>query len=332
MTARRVFAPTAAVVTLGLVDGSEQTGHLSTFDPVLPDIHLTLAVGRAPRSMFAAERVAFVAFHKSAGEPPALPGARPGSLKLHVVGKRTFLVDPSEPDAPGSIGFYARPAEPLSPYRELYFYNHGISLKEINEPLGAMLVREGRLAAPELAKGLEAQKDQQRTPIGEILVEYRRLDQSALDEATALQQRRGTRLGEVLIEAGLATAADVEAALAEQRKRTGKRIGQILVEMNLVSEVDLSATLARKFHLPFVDLDVCGINLAAVEELPPRLHRQEQDPPRSQRCSRAHRGDGRSLGDRRHRLRQDPLEEADLRGDRHSQPARPVHPEPTWIR
>lgn len=94
------------------------------------------------------------------------------------------------------------------------------------------------------------------------------MEQGAIDQATALQKRKGTRLGEVLIEAGLADAADIEFALAEQRRRGGKRIGQILVEMSLVSEVDLSSTLAKKFQLPFVNLDICVINLAAVEELP----------------------------------------------------------------
>src|SRR5687768_16631353 len=41
--------------------------------------------------------------------------------------------------------------------------------------------------------------------------------------------------------------------------------------MKLVSEVDISSTLAKKFQLPFVDLDACTINLSAVEELPPDL-------------------------------------------------------------
>ncbi|MBN1605253.1 MAG: hypothetical protein JW940_01395 [Polyangiaceae bacterium] len=36
------------------------------------------------------------------------------------------------------------------------------------------------------------------------VVEYRRIDRATLENATALQQRKGTRLGEVLIEAGLA--------------------------------------------------------------------------------------------------------------------------------
>jgi len=38
--------------------------------------------------------------------------------------------------------------------------------------------------------------------------------------------------------------------------------------MSLVCEVDLSTTLAKKFQLPFVDLDTCVISLSALEELP----------------------------------------------------------------
>jgi type II secretory ATPase GspE/PulE/Tfp pilus assembly ATPase PilB-like protein len=166
------------------------------------------------------------------------------------------------------LGFYAKPAEPASPFREIFFYNHGVRLREINEPLGSMLVKDGRAGQTEIEQGLKAQKDQPRTPIGQILVEHKRVDQSAIDQAAVLQKRKGTRLGEVLIEAGLANAADIEFALQEQRKRGGKRIGQILVDMKLVSEVDLSTTLARKFQLPFVDLDTCVINLFALDSLP----------------------------------------------------------------
>jgi type II secretory ATPase GspE/PulE/Tfp pilus assembly ATPase PilB-like protein len=263
-----VFSPGAAAVVLGLVDGTEVSGHLPRFNPALPDVSLVLPVERGARSFMAAERVAFVGFKKSPGDPPTPPSARRGSIKVHVTGGRTFLVDPLEQDAPGSIGFYARPADPHSPYREIFFYAHGVNLKEINEPLGAMLVRDGRLGTGALEQGLAKQRDQKRTPIGEILVEHRKIDSAALEEAAALQQRKGTRLGEVLIEAGLATPQDIELALTEQRKRTGKRIGQLLVEMKLVSEADLSATLAKKFQLPFVDLDTCSINLAAIEELP----------------------------------------------------------------
>jgi type II secretory ATPase GspE/PulE/Tfp pilus assembly ATPase PilB-like protein len=266
MALDRTFNP-PQVVTIGLLDGQERTGTVARFSPTMPDLTLTMP-NPQPRMTLAAERIAYIGFHRSPGDPPPAP-TRKGELKLHMSGSKTFLVDLVDPKATDPVGFYARPAEPRSPYREVYLYNHGVNLKELNEPLGTMLVRDGRVGGAALEKGLAAQKDQKRTPIGQILLEHKKIDKAALEQAaSSLQSRKGTRLGEVLIEAGLADPADIEFALSEQRRRGGKRIGQILVEMNLVSEIDLSQTLAKKFQLPFVDLDSCSINLAAVGELP----------------------------------------------------------------
>jgi type II secretory ATPase GspE/PulE/Tfp pilus assembly ATPase PilB-like protein len=252
---------------VGLLDGKTHAGHLVRFSPTLPDLALTLPRGTGARATLPAERIAWVGFQRLPSDPPPAAGAARGSLKIHASGGATFVVDADKAPS-GGIGFYARPAEAQSPYREIFFYNHGVNLRELNEPLGEMLLREGRVGGAALAQGLDAQREQKRAPIGQILVEHHRIDQAVVDQAVTLQQRRGTRLGEVLIEAGLADAADIEFALSEQRKRGGKRIGQILVEMNLVSEVDLSMTLAKKFQLPFVDLNTCTINLSALEELP----------------------------------------------------------------
>ncbi|MEY2930594.1 MAG: hypothetical protein RL033_1343, partial [Pseudomonadota bacterium] len=114
---------------------------------------------------------------------------------------------------------------------------------------------------------LAKQKSEQRTPIGQILLETKRVNANALEQAASLQKRKGTRIGEVLIEAGLAKSEDIEFALSEQRKRGGKRIGQILVDLKVITEVQLAVALARKFQLPFVDLDTVSINLEAVVEL-----------------------------------------------------------------
>jgi type II secretory ATPase GspE/PulE/Tfp pilus assembly ATPase PilB-like protein len=268
MATERVFSPSMAEVTLFLVNGKSHSGYVARFTPSAPDIALSLSREGKANGRFATEQVAYVTFQRAAHDPPPPPGGRKGALKVHVSGGRSFVVDPIEPDAPGSIGFYARPAEPQSPHREIFFYNHGVNVRELNEPLGALLVKDGRVQASALEAGLKAQKDEKRTPIGQILVENKRINQAALDQAAALQQRKGTRIGEVLIEAGLADQNDIEFALMEQRKRGGKRIGQILVDMNLISEVDLAVALARKFQLPFVDLDTCSINLESILDLP----------------------------------------------------------------
>jgi hypothetical protein len=249
MLPERTFAPSMAAVSLILVNGRTHSGHLARFSPSAPDITLSLSSEGRDKSRFATEQVAYLGFHRAPGEPPPLPHRLKASLKIHVGGGKTFLVDPAEPDAPGSIGFYARPAEAQSPYREIFFYNHGVNLRELNEPLGAMLVKEG-LTTAALEKGLAKQKAEPRTPIGQILLETKRVNASALDHAASLQQRKGTRIGEVLIEAGLAKAEDIEFALVEQRKRGGKRIGQILVDLKVISEVQLAVALARKFQLP----------------------------------------------------------------------------------
>lgn len=256
-------------MTVGLLEGTTQVGQLTRFSPTSPDLTLMPSKRTGGRAQIPSERIAYIGFHKRPEGSSVLLEPRRGVVKIHVSGGATFVVDPEE--SPGAIGFYAKPADPQSEFEEIFFYNHGINLRELNQPLGEMLVREGRVGSSQLAQGLEAQRDLKRTPIGQILVEHRKIDQAVVDQAVALQRRKGTRLGEVLIEAGLADSADIEFALAEQRKRGGKRIGEILVEMNLVSEVDLSMTLAKKFQLPFVDLDACAINLQALEELPREL-------------------------------------------------------------
>jgi type IV pilus assembly protein PilB len=63
----------------------------------------------------------------------------------------------------------------------------------------------------------------------------------------------GTPLGALLIEEGLLTDAQLDAALAEQTK-TGKPLGRLLIEQGTISEAELVRTLARQVGLDFVDL------------------------------------------------------------------------------
>lgn len=263
----RTFGPAPAQVTIGMVDGQSVSGHIARFTPAAPYLTFLISSGPTPRNALPTERVAWVGFHRPSTEQPH-GTSQQAPLKIHAAGGKTFLVEQSLTDSHGEIGFYARPSEPRSPFQELFFYNHGVNAKELDTPLGDMLVKAGKLNSEHLAASLDTQKKEHRVPIGQILLDAKKLDPKALEHATELQKRKGTRLGEVLIEAGLATAQDIELALAEQRKRGGKRIGQILVELNLISETDLSMTLAKKFQLPFLDLDRCAIDLEALKALP----------------------------------------------------------------
>ena len=71
-----------------------------------------------------------------------------------------------------------------------------------------------------------------------------------MSEAPASQRRF---LTEILLDAGVVTRVQIEAALAHQAE-TGRRIGETLVGLGLVSEEDIAWALARQLGLSFVDV------------------------------------------------------------------------------
>ena len=64
----------------------------------------------------------------------------------------------------------------------------------------------------------------------------------------------GTPLGSLLIDEGLLTEAQLDAAVAEQA-RSGKPLGRLLIEQGTISEAELVRTLASQVGLEFVDLN-----------------------------------------------------------------------------
>ena len=61
------------------------------------------------------------------------------------------------------------------------------------------------------------------------------------------------RLGEMLIEAELITATQLEQAIKEQKK-SGRLIGAVLTSLGFVSEREMMQVLQRQLALPLVDL------------------------------------------------------------------------------
>jgi type IV pilus assembly protein PilB len=64
----------------------------------------------------------------------------------------------------------------------------------------------------------------------------------------------GKRLGELLVDRGLASPEDIEAALGQLPSRLGARLGRLLVEHGAITETDLAKVLAEQHGLPLVDL------------------------------------------------------------------------------
>lgn len=61
-------------------------------------------------------------------------------------------------------------------------------------------------------------------------------------------------LGEALIENGLLTQHDLDAALEEQKSQSGTQLGEILVQMKFVKQGDIYMAMARKLGIPHVSI------------------------------------------------------------------------------
>jgi type IV pilus assembly protein PilB len=82
-------------------------------------------------------------------------------------------------------------------------------------------------------------------------------------------------LGRLLVDAGLLTTDQLEQALAV-KETTGKRLGEIFVELGFTSEEVIAGALAQQYELEFVDLDLVTPDPEAVAQLPEALAQRYQ--------------------------------------------------------
>ncbi len=105
--------------------------------------------------------------------------------------------------------------------------------------------------------------------------------EAALDRtaAAALPTRAGApltadRIGEALVTSGRISRTQLDWALGVQR-RTGSRLGAILLAAGLVSRPDLYQTLAEQWGVPYVDVTKVPLGMSTWEHLDPaRLARE----------------------------------------------------------
>ncbi|MDE2304560.1 MAG: Flp pilus assembly complex ATPase component TadA [Gammaproteobacteria bacterium] len=81
------------------------------------------------------------------------------------------------------------------------------------------------------------------------------------------RSRKRVKLGEVLREQNAISAADLERALAEQR-RSGRKLGRVLTDLGIIGEDELHQALARHLDLPYVDLRQTALDHQVVQLLP----------------------------------------------------------------
>jgi hypothetical protein len=88
----------------------------------------------------------------------------------------------------------------------------------------------------------------------------------------AIDHRR-KKLGDILEDCHVVSHAQVQAALAEQR-RTGKLFGEALIDLGFVSEDDLGWALSAQLNLPYIDLSPDMVDRTVLKSLDPELMRK----------------------------------------------------------
>ncbi len=86
-------------------------------------------------------------------------------------------------------------------------------------------------------------------------------------------QNRSRQLGEILMERGLLTPEQLQAALEEHQK-AGKLLGRVLIDKGYVSEADLVRALAEQVGLEFVDLTEFPVDASCTALLPESVARR----------------------------------------------------------
>jgi len=93
------------------------------------------------------------------------------------------------------------------------------------------------------------------------------------------------QLGQILVEQGLVTQEQVDAALAEQM-RVPKSLGRILIDLRLIKETDLVRALAHQIGMEFVDLTDYSVDPAVTALIPESMAKRYRALPIGERDGR----------------------------------------------
>lgn len=83
----------------------------------------------------------------------------------------------------------------------------------------------------------------------------------------ANMQRKRVRIGDLLVEQKMISEAQLQAALAEQKK-SGRKLGRVLIENGFVDEEKVLLLLSEQLDIPYVDLSRFELDAELVTRLP----------------------------------------------------------------
>lgn len=252
----------------------EQVNLLRPFHPRDSQLHVEL-VRNAEEIEVPLEDLCFIMVLDSSGWqlPP-----KEGELVEHIETTTGNSFDLRVPAQNYKSGFYAFPIDPNASYRNIFFLNHGIRQRREERPLSDILEERGWLQENIIHEVLDEQEKLRNRKVGEILAEKSDLPTEQIEDLVIQVQDRPdchqVRIGDLLIQAGLISREDVEAAIEAQSSGKRKRVGELLIEKGLITEEQLLVALSAKFRMPIIDLSTLTPAPRALDALSKNMVRQ----------------------------------------------------------
>ena len=129
-----------------------------------------------------------------------------------------------------------------------------VSLEGSRE-IAAMLVESGVLATADLEYALRVHaKLANPRPLVSVLQDLGLVTPEILRE-TLTRNRVKLRLGTLLLELGVISEPDLQAAIALQKDSRGRKLGEVLVENHFLTEDELLKVLSAQLGFPYLDVD-----------------------------------------------------------------------------
>jgi type IV pilus assembly protein PilB len=140
--------------------------------------------------------------------------------------------------------------------------------------IGEILLAQGLINQEVLDQAMEEHK-RTGTSLGTVLVHMGHITQDTLESVLGLQlelsgQRK--RIGEILVDQGFMTEAQITMALEEQ-KRSGKQLGKVLVEKGFIDENKLLDVISAQIDVQRVILENINLDAAIVKLVPQEMAR-----------------------------------------------------------
>jgi type IV pilus assembly protein PilB len=139
-----------------------------------------------------------------------------------------------------------------------------------------LLLAEGVLDEDRLRYALRVkEKLTRQVPLLEVLKQLGLVSSEQAREVLR-KNRLSIRMGTLLIELGLLTSSQLQAALALQKESPGKRLGEVLVENHFVSEEQLVDTLSLQLGFPLYDDEMIEIDRRLARRAPTEWYRTHE--------------------------------------------------------